>query len=132
MKKYLFLRSILLASTTVLLTSSCKLEEKAYEKYLGTYAVVETCAGSGTDSYEIVISEDLNGPADVEIYNLFDFEESMVANVQNDQLVIPAQSAFLLDFEGTATINGDLLTINFTVSFDTEGDSCVAEGTRKE
>ena len=132
MKKHSLLLALFVLSATVFLTTSCEVEEKDYEKFLGTYIVDETCDGGSMDNYEIVISENNTGPSDVQIFNLYDVGESLTANVSGDKITIGSQSTFLVTFEGSGTLTGDDLTIDFTVDIGFGVSTCVAEGTRKE
>lgn len=124
---------ILLALSGLVLTASgcSKDKEDARDKFLGAYTVVETC-GSGNDSYEItIIASGSDGNA-VNVFNLYDSGLSMSATVNGNNITIPSQVFSGATVSGSGSLSGNIVTINFTISFPLVGnDNCVAICTRK-
>ncbi|MEO1513393.1 MAG: hypothetical protein AAFV95_00215 [Bacteroidota bacterium] len=114
----------------LVLGTSCSKDDPARDKFLGAYSVVETCGG-GNDTYEIVIIESGTGDNAVVLNNLYGGGASLSATVDGNRINIDTQVQGGVTYNGSGTIDDNILTINFTVSALGQSDNCNAVCTRK-
>lgn len=120
-----FLKIALPVTFLLLAFAQCKKDPKPLdrEKFVGTYDVNESCA-SGNYSYSITISESSVNNSDVILNNVGDFGQNFTGVVSGSNVTINGTQSGLT-MSGTGTINGNSLTIIYSVSgaFD---DNCTA------
>jgi len=98
------------------------------DEYLGTYDVTETC-GQGNYTYVLTITADPDNIALVNIQNLGDFGLDFSASASFDGLTFN-QTRQGLTLTGTGTINGNVLTIQFSTS-GSFADDCSSSATKR-
>jgi hypothetical protein len=123
--------SIFFIVIAVLIGFGCSKDKDLIQADLiGNYTVTETCDGSD-DSYEITISSVGSDENTIQIYNLWDWQESVVANINGDAIDIPSQVLDGVTFSGSGSLSGDELTINYSVLDGTDNESCKAVGKKQ-
>jgi len=138
MRTQKFVLLTLLTGISVL--SACKKNDEIMDrnKFLGTYAISETCSGS-PDEYELTVSK---GFLDNEIVlkNLYFQGIEADAKVSGNSITIPSQDfsgryngePVTVTVSGSGTFSDNKLTINFTGTISgVGGDQCTAIGTKK-
>jgi hypothetical protein len=128
-KNNLFVHFVI--SFIFLLLSSC-FEEAIPDriKFIGSYACFELCS-SGTDNYQIIISESGAAENAIFIYNLYDWDETASATVNGNSISIPPQRLDGLIFSGSGTISANTLTINLNVVDAFDSDNCLLNCTKR-
>jgi|GEM_PF-1865506 len=109
--------------------ASCGDDELSTEDYIGNYIVSEICDGD-TYNYSLVVSNGQNGDKSLSITNLWDWEEVMTATINDSNLTLPNQELDGVIFEGSGTLSGNILTITYTATDQTEMETCVATCTK--
>lgn len=131
MTKRLIQLSIFTLVSSILLLSSCKKDDELDRvKFIGTYGAVETC-DSGNDSYDIVITASSTGDDKIIISNLYAFPGTLTASVSGDNITIASQAVQNITYSGSGSLNGNTLTISFTVTDGAAADNCTAICTKK-
>ncbi len=116
----------------LLLISGCKKDsELDREKFLGTYTVTEDCL-SGPFAYNMSISASSDSDDIVLITNMYDYGDVLNATINRNQLTIPSQEHDGYTYQGSGSISGNTLTVDYTISAGTaESDECTAICTRQ-
>jgi hypothetical protein len=111
--------------------TTCATEERA--KFLSTYSVTETCP-SGNLSYSSVVSTSSVGVSSIVFSNFGGYGVNVIGTANNSSVVFPNQT---LDangvpgtFSGTGQINGNILTVTYTVSSGTFSETCTMTCTK--
>ncbi|MCB0662752.1 MAG: hypothetical protein KDC24_08430 [Saprospiraceae bacterium] len=95
------------------------------DKFIGTYQANENCNGSGNSSYALSIIAG-NSNQEVLINNFWNyFSNRVVGTISENSITIPAQNSSddIFSVEGNGTINGNALTLNFTITEISTGES---------
>jgi hypothetical protein len=114
--------------------TDCGIEQRA--KFIATYNFNESCT-SGPYSYTCSISSSSSAVTKVLLNNFADLEGTIIsASVSGTTLNIAQQNFSLngqnLGIVGTGQINGNLLTITYTLTLpDNSTDACTATGTKQ-
>jgi hypothetical protein len=99
------------------------------DAFIGTYSVSEICSGTPF-SYNITISESSANTVTVTLGNFGDYSVTVNGTVSGTNLVIASQTVDVTGdaytFAGTGSLNGNVLTINYTATYNTTTDVCVA------
>ena len=131
---FAFKASLFLAlSACFLLLSSCGNDGVLREAFIGTFTINETCELSGDDDYEIVITASASNDDEIEIFNLYNWDEVITATVNGSKIKIPSQVADGTTFKGDGKLDGDQISFDFSVSgglFILKSD-CTAAGPRQ-
>lgn len=98
--------------------------EYARDQFLGNYAVNENCS-SGNWSFNVLITESSEGFDKVILNDFGDLDVNVKAEVNDDKLSINYTEAGMT-FSGSGSINGNALTIVYTVSSGGWNDNCTA------
>ncbi|RMG73396.1 MAG: hypothetical protein D6722_03820 [Bacteroidetes bacterium] len=103
------------------------------DKFIATYQVNESCP-SGNITFQITVTASASAENAVIINNLGDFGQSVTGTVNGNSISIPNQNissgGFALSVNGSGSINGDLLIINYTYNFSGGGESCTMNCTK--
>ncbi|MCB0663005.1 MAG: hypothetical protein KDC24_09710 [Saprospiraceae bacterium] len=131
MTKSLIRFSIFAVVCSLFFISSCKKDEELDRvKFIGTYGAVETC-NSGNDSYDIVITASSTGDDKIVISNLYAFPGTLVASVSGNNITIASQAVQNITYSGSGSLNGNTLTISFSVTDGSNADNCTSICTKK-
>ncbi|MDX2283453.1 MAG: hypothetical protein NW241_04790 [Bacteroidia bacterium] len=99
----------------------------AREKFIATYNVNEACP-SGNFTYSITITASSTGTNGVIVSNFGNFGQPVNGTVNGSSISIPSQtvtaSGVAVTVNGTGSINGTILTINYQYNFAGGGESC--------
>jgi hypothetical protein len=86
------------------------------EKFLGTYTAESDGPVSGPRNFNLVISASVSAPDQIKMVNFDDSNGTTVfASVSGSSLSISSQTISNDTYQGTGSISGNTLTINFTV-----------------
>lgn len=98
-------------------------------KFIGNFNGTEACT-TGNDTYAVTVTAG-SGDGDVIIGNLYNAGFFVNAQVNdNGGLTIPSQSFGTGQISGSATINGNTLTVNFVVTAGGASDTCTGTYTK--
>lgn len=128
------LGSIAVFGTIALSLVSCKKDER--EKFLGTYAVNESCAVLGNGSYQMIVSASSSSDDGVLMANFGGFSTavSVSGNINESAINIPNQNISIggttVGISGTGSLNGTIMTIAYTYSVNGGSDNCTATCTK--
>lgn len=117
--------------------TSC--ETNTILKFIGSYAVSYAGCFSTSPDHTVNI-EQVSGENRLKIFDLGDFacpggRVALLADISGDQIEIPSQNIdcngeIVYTFSGSGSINGNMITLNFVVSYETDGlartDNCTA------
>jgi len=94
-------------------------------KFAGTYSVTETCT-SGNDAYTITIAASGSSEYTILITNMYDAGSTFIVNATVDQneITIANQTVVGVAVSGSGSINGNTLTVSYTVSVGGQSDTC--------
>ena len=101
-------------------------------KFLSSYSVSDACSASGAVTYSVTISASSTEETKVLISNFWDnFTNPVVASVDGNAITIASQTPDNDGFavSGNGTINGNVITLNYSVVDNSNGDSDVCNGT---
>jgi hypothetical protein len=136
LKTYLTLSSIVCLMFCV----SCKKDPPARDQFIATYSVVEACP-SGNSNYTVSISASTKSEEAVLINNFADLGTSATADatVSGSSITIPSQTLNVtfngqrvaVSLSGTGTISGTTLSISYSYSIGTTGETCTMNCTKK-
>ena len=111
--------------------ASC--ETFALEKFLGSYEVKYQGCFVTSPNHRVAIGQTAVGSADLRIIDLGDYNcpvggpITLSAVPSGNELAIPSQTfdcgLIQYTFSGSGVLNADTLTLNFTVTYDTDGQS---------
>jgi hypothetical protein len=114
--------------------TDCGTEQRA--KFTGTYNFNESCT-SGTYNYTTTIGTSSSGVTKVLLNSFAALTGSTITGTVSGTTLNISQQNFALDGQnwgivGTGQINGNLLTITYTLTFpDNSTDACTATGTKQ-
>ncbi len=110
--------------------TQCKKDPKPLdrEKFLGTYDVNESCA-TGNYTYSVTISESSVNTSDVILNNVGDFSANFTGVVSGSNISINGTQQGLT-MSGTGTLNGNALTVIYSVS-GAFVDNCTATAIKR-
>jgi len=104
------------------------------EKFIGQYNVAETCP-SGTYNFAINVVQSATSEEAIIINNLGDFGQPVNATVNGSNLTIPSQTItednFTLTLDGSGSIAGNIMIINYTYSVLNVGETCTMNCTKQ-
>jgi hypothetical protein len=129
-----------LATMLLLFTSlalGCKKDKELdREKFLATYAVVENCPSSGTDNYDITITASAASDNGIIISGFYGVPGlSITATVSGSSMTIPQQTVTFqgvaVNVSGSGTINGNSLTITYSLTIGAQGETCAMTCTKR-
>ncbi len=109
---------------------SCQIESRA--KFLGTFSVVDACSASGGASYTSIVAESGAAIDRVLISNFWDsFTNSVIGTINGSTITIATQEPDGDGFTvtGTGTISGNIITMNYSVTDTSNGDTDVCQST---
>lgn len=103
-------------------------------KFIAAYSVTESCT-SGNFSYDISIVTSASGVSNVIINNFGGYGITATGTVNGKTLTIPNATADVqgvsVSYQGTGQINGNILTMNYSVSAGGTSDPCTATCTKQ-
>ncbi|MEZ4771953.1 MAG: hypothetical protein R3D00_02145 [Bacteroidia bacterium] len=104
------------------------------DKFIGQYTVSESCP-SGNYTFEINIVASASADNAIIINNLGDLGAAVNATVSQSSVTIPNQnitaSGFAVSVNGSGSINGNLLIINYSYNFSGGGETCSMNSTKR-
>lgn len=104
------------------------------EKFIGQFTVAESCP-SGNYTFEINIVQSGTGDNAIIINNLGDFGAAVNATVDQSSVTIPNQNitsqGLAVSINGSGSINGNLLVINYSYDFAGTGETCSMNCTKR-
>lgn len=104
------------------------------DKFMGQYTVSESCP-SGTYTFEINIVQGASAADAIIINNLGDFGKAVNATVNGANVNIPNQNitdqGVTASINGSGSINGNLLIINYTYEILGQGETCSMNCTKR-
>ena len=104
------------------------------EKFIAQYTVTESCP-SGNFSFEINIVAGSSDETAIIINNLGDFGAAVNATVNGSSVTIPNQNitsqGIAVSINGSGSINGNLLIINYSYNFSGGGETCSMNCTKR-
>lgn len=105
------------------------------DQFIGTYNVTEAC-NSGNYNYTLVITASSQNTVSIILTNLSDFSNlTITATVSGNTLTIPSQNVTVngnnLNFVGSGTLSGSVLTLAYTITFDGTPDTCNSTGIKQ-
>lgn len=116
----------------VVLAPSCKKDEPARDKFLGTYSMSDACSETGSATYTITIAESSSDENKILIGNMWLFSNTVSATVDGNSLVITRQEPdgdnYFVQGNGTYSSAGELINLNYTVT-DPLNNNDVCQGT---
>lgn len=99
-------------------------------KFVGTYTGSESCT-SGNDNYSLMIEA---GSSDytIKIKNLYNAGATFVinANVSQKNITIPNQTVSGITVNGSGSINGNAITLTYSLSATGGSDNCTFNGNK--
>ena len=111
--------------------ASC--ETFSLEKFLGSYEVQYQGCFATSPNHRVAIGQPSVGSADIQIIDLGDYDcpvggpVVLSAEPSGNELSIPSQvfdcGPIKYTFSGSGALEGDTLTLNFVVTYDTDGQS---------
>jgi hypothetical protein len=106
----------------------------AREKFLAQYSVTEACP-SGNYSFNMNIAASTTADDAVILNNLGDFGQAVNGTVSGTSITIPNQNisdqGFTISINGSGSINGNLLIINYSYDFSGTGETCSMNCTKQ-
>ncbi len=128
--------TFLIFSILTISNSSCKGDDELdRQQFLGTYSVIENCPSSGVDNYDITITSSSTTNAGVIISNFYGTNLTINASVVGSSLTIPQQTVtyqgVAVNLNGSGTINGLTLTLAYTITIGSSGESCSMTCTKR-
>ncbi len=102
-------------------------------KFLATYSFLESCAASGNGNGTLIITTSSTGALNV----ILNFGSNLIFNatVSGSQITIPSQTITVngnaLTINGNGQLNGNILTLNYTVASGGGSDTCTATCTKQ-
>jgi hypothetical protein len=129
------------AVVCLLFCVSCKKDPPARDQFIATYSVVEACP-SGNSNYTVSISTSTKSEEAVLINNFADLGTSATvdATVSGTSITIPSQTLNItatsgqrvaVSLSGTGTISGTTLSVSYSYSIGTTGETCTMNCTKK-
>ncbi|MEZ4827189.1 MAG: hypothetical protein R3C61_13070 [Bacteroidia bacterium] len=104
------------------------------DKFIAQYTVAESCP-SGNYTFEINIVAGSASDDAIIINNLGDLGAAVNATVNQSSVTIPNQnitaSGFAVSVNGSGSINGNLLIINYSYNFSGGGETCSMNCTKR-
>lgn len=104
------------------------------DKFISQYTVAESCP-SGNFTYEINIVASAAGDDAIIINNLGGSSSAVNGTVNQSSVTIPSQnitiSGIAISINGTGSINGNLLIINYSYNFAGGGETCSMNCTKR-
>ena len=124
--------ALLLIFCASIFLSSCK-EDPDRDKFIAQYSVAETCP-SGNFTYNINITASSSSENGVVIGGFGGVDLAVVGTVDDNSITIPNQNLTLngtaLTLDASGTINGNILTMNYTFNSNGVGESCTMTCTK--
>lgn len=106
---------------------NCETEVRA--KFIGSYSVSESCQ-SGNYNFNFNITASSASVTSIIINNFYDIGINVTANISGTTVTIPnqtvTQSGSALNVSGSGQLNGNILTLTYTISSGSDSDSCTA------
>lgn len=103
-------------------------------KFLSTYNVTEACP-TGNFNYQITITTSSTGVDRVIINNFGGYGVSVPGSASGSSLTIPNQQVDLqgtaATFSGSGQLNGNILTISYTISSGSSSETCTKTCTKQ-
>ena len=126
--------------TTLTFFASCKKDPPARDQFIATYSVVEACP-SGNSNYTVSVSASTKSEEALLINNFGDLGTSATvdATASGNSLTIPSQTLNItssgirvaVTLSGSGTISGNSLSLTYSYSIGTTGESCTMNCTKK-
>ena len=104
---------------TALLLGACDRDDKdERNKFLGRYEVEEQSLEtySPRDDYEVRIRKEAGTDDLVIISNFYNYDVDVLARVEGHTLLVFPQTHNVFEFEGTGTLSGQIIIMNYTVT----------------
>ena len=122
---------LLLSATLLVVFAGCNDDEEVNKAdFIGSYSVTDLCNGN-TVNYTLTIGDVADSDNQVTVTNLWEWEETINATINDNILTIPAQLADEVTFTGSGELTGTTLVINYTAVDVLETQTCVATATRQ-
>lgn len=109
-------------------TGLCNTLQRA--KFLGSFAVIDSCSNTGTASYNCSITANSTDVVSVNITNFWGtFTNAVVATVSGNTITIARQKPDVQDFYvvGTGTISGTVITFSYTITDETDPNAIITD-----
>ncbi len=107
----------------LVLNVSCDDETDDRNKFIGRYEVTEFSLETFTqrDDYEVRIRKDAGTEDMVIISNFYNLDIDATAMIQGNNITVNKQEHSIFEFEGTGSLQGSIITLNYTVSSTLDG-----------
>ncbi len=106
----------------------------ARDKFIGQYTVAESCP-SGNYTFEINVVPGASAENAIILNNLGDFGTAINGTVDKTSVTIPNQNitsqGVAVSINGSGSINGNLLIINYSYNFAGGGETCSMNCTKR-
>ncbi|MFK7808942.1 MAG: hypothetical protein AB8F74_14150 [Saprospiraceae bacterium] len=121
------LTSSLLAIALLVLFSCSKDDDSSTSitDFIGTYSVMEVCDGDNY-TYNITITQVGTDDETIQIFNLWDWQESVAAKIDNNKISIESQVLDGVTFSGSGSLSDNTLTIDYTTIDGNINETCQA------
>lgn len=104
------------------------------DKFIGQYNVAESCP-SGNFDYTMNVVSSASADDAIIINNFGGSGQPVNATVTTDAVSVPSQNitanGVVISVNGTGSIAGNVLTINYTYNVNGIGETCTATGTKQ-
>lgn len=102
----------------LVLNASCDDDTDDRSKFIGRYEVTEFSLETFTqrDDYEVRIRKDTGTEDMVIISNFYNLDIDATAIIQGNSITVMQQEHGIFKFEGTGSLQGSIITLNYTVS----------------
>ncbi len=114
--------------------SNCGTEQRA--KFVASYSVSENCNLTGNFNYTMTISNSATGVSAVVINNFYGVGATVTGTVNGTSLTIASQlvnvGSQAFTFSGSGQVNGNILTLSYTVADGSGGsETCTSTCTKQ-
>lgn len=110
-------------------------ETRSNAKFVGTYTVTETCGGTNSTPYQVIITAGTN-PTDVLISNLGNYNCTVGGTITfnglvNQSTITVNDSKCNAQMNATGNYANGVITMSYTATFATTTDNCTATLTKQ-
>ncbi len=113
--------------------STCATEVRS--KFIASYSVQENCSPGGNFNYVMTINSSATGVSNVVLNNFYGVGATVVGSVSGSSITIASQTVTVnsvaVNVSGSGQLNGNILTLSYTVSAGTEADNCTSTCTKQ-
>ena len=110
-------------------------ETRSNAKYVGVWAVTESCGGTNSDPYQVTITADPANPAKVLVSNLGNYDCTVGGTIVFDAVVNTTtitinDEACGTQMNATGTYNNGSISFSYTAKYGVTTDNCTATLTK--